>query len=372
MLCSTHRRVQVCPVKALAAVSAEARAWLPERFRSQLLGGGAPFALGAEAQTCARPRGKAAEVSARRGRRGNREAAEETAPDYRNPPRDDAPQPEGGSSLCPPEAVARLEAWLLSTRGAELRKAKCLDTALRSMAHVTCVWSLDATQPTVAYDLTRRPEKPETHLRQLRLPDAEFAGHIIGRDGKFIKALLKRWPQLRVQIHGDTVSVIGPLADVEFVADRLQGKVQAETERPVGAREQARLREIEEGTPATGKVTWTGLPKLSESPEPAWWVRIPSCSLSRFDYARGVDGWWEKDLDDLDRKRDYRERQRQRVGRGQTVRAQQHEDTKRMKTRTRIGCKGRVLHLRPRRGGTNARTRGATLDLRELLADLFC
>jgi hypothetical protein len=29
MLCSTHRRVHVCPIKALAAVSAEARAWLP-------------------------------------------------------------------------------------------------------------------------------------------------------------------------------------------------------------------------------------------------------------------------------------------------------------------------------------------------------
>ncbi len=85
MLCSTHRRVHVCPIKALAAVSAEARAWLPERFRPHFLGGGAPFALGAEAQTCARPRGNAAEVSARRGRRSNREAAAETAPD-RNPP----------------------------------------------------------------------------------------------------------------------------------------------------------------------------------------------------------------------------------------------------------------------------------------------
>jgi len=33
MLCSTHRRVHVCPIEALAAVNAEERAWLPERFR---------------------------------------------------------------------------------------------------------------------------------------------------------------------------------------------------------------------------------------------------------------------------------------------------------------------------------------------------
>ena len=55
MLCSTHRRVHVCPIKALAAVSAEARALLPERFRSHFLGGGAPFTLGTEAplyQSC--------------------------------------------------------------------------------------------------------------------------------------------------------------------------------------------------------------------------------------------------------------------------------------------------------------------------------
>jgi len=67
----------------------------------------------------------------------------------------------GGTLACahqrqPP--LARLEAWLLSTRGAELRKAQSLDTALRSMAHVTYVWSLDATQPAVASDPTRRQE----------------------------------------------------------------------------------------------------------------------------------------------------------------------------------------------------------------------
>jgi hypothetical protein len=53
MLCSTHGRVHVCPIKALEAVSAEARAWLPERFRPHFLSGGA-FKLGTEAQTSAR------------------------------------------------------------------------------------------------------------------------------------------------------------------------------------------------------------------------------------------------------------------------------------------------------------------------------
>jgi hypothetical protein len=77
------------------------------------------------------------------------------------------------------------------------------------MAHVTYVLSLDATQPPVA-DPTRRPQA--THVLDLRLPNAGFAGHIIGRGGHFIKPLLERWPLVRVHIDCDTVSVIGPLA----------------------------------------------------------------------------------------------------------------------------------------------------------------
>jgi hypothetical protein len=45
---------------------------------------------------------------------------------------------------------------------------------------------------------------------------------------------------------------------------------------------------------------------------------------------------WVKDLDDLDRERDYRER----VSRDQTVRAHQPEGRKKTRTRTRIGCSG--------------------------------
>jgi hypothetical protein len=271
---------------------------------------------------------------------------------------DEAPHPGGDASTCPPEAAARLEAWLLSTRGAELRKAKSLVTALRSMAHVTYVWSLDATQPAVTSDPTRRPQET-TNLRQLRLPDAGaparrdgrsgFAGHLIGRRGKFIKPLLERWPQVRVRIEGDTVSVSGPLAaHVELVADRLQRKVRAQLSDSSAIRarerERERLREIEKGKP---KITWTGLPK--RRPYPC----LPSSK-------------WINDLDDLDRERDYRERLRE----GQTVRAHQHAGRKKMRTWTRIGCKGRVLHLRPRRGGTKAGTRGIAFDLRDLLADL--
>ena len=43
--------------------------------------------------------------------------------------------------------------------------------SLRSMAHVTFVWSLEATQPAVAFDPTRRPQETK-NLCQFRLPDA--------------------------------------------------------------------------------------------------------------------------------------------------------------------------------------------------------
>ena len=51
------------------------------------------------------------------------------------------------------------------------------------MAHVTYVWSLDATRPAVAYDTTRRPETQETHLLELRLPDAGLRGILSGVAG---------------------------------------------------------------------------------------------------------------------------------------------------------------------------------------------
>ncbi len=54
-------------------------------------------------------------------------------------------------------------------------------------------------------------------------------------------------------------------------------------------RERARVREMEIGTPATGKVTWTGLPKI----ERTHWA------AHRVQKGR----WWVKDLDDLDRER---------------------------------------------------------------------
>jgi hypothetical protein len=240
MLASAQRRVHVCPVEALSAVSAEARACIPERFRSHF------SALSAA----------------------------------------------GHVSTCPTEAAARLEAWLLSTRGAELRKAKSFDTALRSMAHATYVWSLDATQPAGADDLTRRPE---THLRHLSLPagppathghgrggfggfsgsvgarvprpyvrrpfpylrpTAEArprggsAGHLIGRGGKFIKPLLERYPQVRVHFGGDTVSISGPLAaDVELVAGELHARL-ADAKLARAKKLESELRRLRANNPA--------------------------------------------------------------------------------------------------------------------------
>jgi hypothetical protein len=216
MLASAQRRVHVCPVEALSAVSAEARACIPERFRSH-------FSAVAAA---------------------------------------------GHVSTCPPEAAARLEAWLMSTRGDELRKAKSFDTALRSMAHATYVWSLDATQPAGADDLTRRPE---THLRHLSLPAGPpathghgrggfrgcvggSAGHLVGRGGKFIKPLLERYPQVRVQFGGDTVSISGPLvADVELVAGELHARlvqIEEHAKRARAKKLESELRRLRANNPA--------------------------------------------------------------------------------------------------------------------------
>jgi hypothetical protein len=121
-------------------------------------------------------------------------------------------------------------------------------------------------------------------------------------------------------------------------------------------REKARVEEIEKGTPVMGKVTWTGL--LKRPPCRKWWWYDDDHDLDERDYRED--------------ERDYREQQRKRVGLGQTARGHQDEGRKKSRTRTRIGCKGRVLHLRPRRGGKNVGTRGVALDLRELLADRFC
>ena len=47
----------------------------------------------------------------------------------------------------PAKAVLRVEKWLLETSGSELRKARSLETALRAVAHVACVWSSSADDP---------------------------------------------------------------------------------------------------------------------------------------------------------------------------------------------------------------------------------
>ena len=40
----------------------------------------------------------------------------------------------------PPEAAYALERWLCVTRGSEFRKAKTFEAAMRTAAHVTCLW----------------------------------------------------------------------------------------------------------------------------------------------------------------------------------------------------------------------------------------
>lgn len=174
----TYRRVQVCPVGALAAVSAEARNRIPERFRPLL------------------------------------------------------PAPTGALDIspCPPEALARLEAWLLSTRGVELSKAKSFDKALQSVAHVTYVWLNDEAAQRVDGAVRRwspapPAPKPETYRRQLVLPSACFAGHLIGRGGRWIRPLLARCPEARVRFERGAVSITGSRADVKRVAQELEDMV---------------------------------------------------------------------------------------------------------------------------------------------------
>ena len=91
-------RVQVCPAAALAAVAAGSNAVAQGQIPAWVL-----------------------------------EQSAETARQARHP--------------VPANAVLQVENWLLMTRGSELRKAKSLETALRAVAHVACVWSSAADDP---------------------------------------------------------------------------------------------------------------------------------------------------------------------------------------------------------------------------------
>jgi GNAT superfamily N-acetyltransferase len=99
---------------------------------------------------------------------------------------------------------------------------------------------------------------------------------------------------------------------------------------------------------ATGKVTWTGLFF------PEWRAEVIENKYGWY-YGQNMERDPDSDLDDLDRERDYREQQRERVSR------------KKIRTQARIQTRAHIGY----NGGKNAGTGGAALDLRELLADLF-
>ena len=80
------------------------------------------------------------------------------------------------------EAVARLETWLISTRGAELRKAKSSAAALRAVAHVAYAHarcSEEATEMSEDPAAARRPIAPAV---EMELPSDSFVGHVVGRN----------------------------------------------------------------------------------------------------------------------------------------------------------------------------------------------
>ena len=72
----------------------------------------------------------------------------------------------------PAHAVLRVEKWLLETSGSELRKARSLETALRAVAHVACVWSSSADDPlhddSLANATMRPPPAPPLAPRRAR------------------------------------------------------------------------------------------------------------------------------------------------------------------------------------------------------------
>ena len=180
---SAGHRVQVCPALALAAVNAQARALLPATFAA--------------------------------------------SPGETNP------------AVCPPaEAVARVERWLIATRGSELRKARTPEMALRCVAHVAYVWSqADDTErecggqccPALGGDAARRRQRAALHTTTVTLPTNRFAAHLIGRSGRFIRPLLGQHPNVRVRFEDNTATITGSVLDhVSALAQKLDNKIREE------------------------------------------------------------------------------------------------------------------------------------------------
>ena len=80
------------------------------------------------------------------------------------------------SSAALAEAVARLETWLIKTRGAELRKVKSSAAALRAVAHVAYAHARcdeEAAQMSGDCTATRRPSEAAVRIE---LPSEAFVG----------------------------------------------------------------------------------------------------------------------------------------------------------------------------------------------------
>jgi hypothetical protein len=136
----------------------------------------------------------------------------------------------GRDVRCPEPVGARLERWLCSTRGSELRKAKTLDAALRCVAHVACKWDTEAGEDEdgSSADATRRPAQPPRLTTQLVLPMGLAAGHLIGRRGSFLKPMLFANPSVRVRFEGTFVRIDGVPGEVGRVHHLLYARAETE------------------------------------------------------------------------------------------------------------------------------------------------
>ena len=129
------------------------------------------------------------------------------------------------SSAALAEAVARLETWLIKTRGAELRKVKSSAAALRAVAHVAYAHARcdeEAAQMSGDCTATRRPSEAAVRIE---LPSEAFVGHVLGRNGRFVRRLLAEHNSVRrIHVQG------GPLGGAELLIVAKEAGLQEDVE----------------------------------------------------------------------------------------------------------------------------------------------
>ena len=77
----------------------------------------------------------------------------------------------GADPDCPAEVLAKVEQWLIETRGTELRKAKNLEKALRAVSMVSCLWRTDPEQA----EAEKEKEQKKNERRALKQKTAREA-----------------------------------------------------------------------------------------------------------------------------------------------------------------------------------------------------